>query len=67
MASPILIGAEFEGGEVCGITDRGAGDLGSTLLTDAAVNAAREWQFKPVTFLGVPVNVIGKLTFYFEP
>lgn len=40
---------------------------GHPLLKDAAVNAARQWQFNPTMLSGVPVKVIGTLTFYFEP
>jgi protein TonB len=40
---------------------------GHPLLKDAAVNAARQWQFSPTTLSGVPVGVIGTLTFNFEP
>ena len=40
---------------------------GHPLLKDAAVGAARQWQFKPTTLSGVAVKVIGTLTFYFEP
>ena len=40
---------------------------GHPLLKDAAVNAARQWLFSPTTLSGVPVKVIGTLTFNFEP
>jgi TonB family protein len=40
---------------------------GHPLLKDAAVNAARQWQFNPTTLSGVPVKVVGTLTFNFEP
>ena len=40
---------------------------GHPLLKDAAVNAARQWQFTPTTLSGVAVRVIGTLTFNFEP
>ena len=40
---------------------------GHPLLKDAAVNAAREWRFSPTLLSGVPVKVIGTLTFTFEP
>ena len=40
---------------------------GHPLLKDAAVNAARQWQFSPTLLSGVPVRVVGTLTFNFEP
>lgn len=40
---------------------------GHPLLKDAAVNAARRWQFSPTMLSGVPVKVIGTLNFNFEP
>jgi TonB family protein len=40
---------------------------GHPLLKDAAVNAARQWQFSPTALSGVPVKVVGTLTFNFEP
>jgi hypothetical protein len=36
-------------------------------LKDAAVNAARQWLFSTTTLSGIPVKVIGTLTFNFEP
>jgi len=36
-------------------------------LKDAAVEAARQWQFSPTQLSGVAVKVIGTLTFNFEP
>jgi TonB family protein len=38
---------------------------GHPLLKDAAVAAARDWRFKPTTLTGVPVRVIGTITFNF--
>jgi TonB family protein len=40
---------------------------GHPLLKDAAVDAARQWQFAPTLLSGVAVKVIGTLTFNFEP
>jgi TonB family protein len=40
---------------------------GHPLLKDTAVEAARQWQFTPTNLSGVPVKVIGLLTFQFEP
>jgi len=40
---------------------------GHPLLKDAAVDAARQWQFSPTQLSGVAVKVIGNLTFKFEP
>jgi len=39
---------------------------GHELLRDVAVAAARQWKFKPVKLSGVPVKVIGTLTFNFN-
>lgn len=38
---------------------------GHPLLRDAAVAAARGWAFSPMTLSGVPVKVIGTITFSF--
>ena len=40
---------------------------GHPLLKDAAVDAARGWMFTPTTLSGVPVKVIGTITFNFLP
>jgi TonB family protein len=39
--------------------------MGHPLLRDAAINAARGWMFKPTQLSGVPVKVIGTITFNF--
>ena len=39
---------------------------GHPLLKDAAVEAARGWEFTPTKLSGVPVKVIGTITFNFE-
>jgi TonB family protein len=38
---------------------------GHALLRDAAEEAARQWKFKPTTLSGIPVKVIGNITFNF--
>lgn len=40
---------------------------GHPLLRDAAVDAARGWTFTPTQLSGVPVKVIGTITFQFTP
>ena len=40
---------------------------GHPLLKSAAVDAARGWLFTPTTLSGVPVKVIGTITFNFTP
>ena len=39
---------------------------GHSLLTDSALEAARRWEFEPTKVEGVPVKVIGTITFYFQ-
>jgi protein TonB len=39
---------------------------GHPLLKDAAVQAARGWKFAPTMLSGVPVKVIGTITFNFQ-
>jgi TonB family protein len=39
---------------------------GHPLLKDAAVQAALAWEFQPTTLQGVPVRVIGTITFNFQ-
>ena len=39
---------------------------GHPLLQDAAVAAARQWKFEPTTVAGVPVKVVGTITFNFQ-
>ena len=39
---------------------------GHPLLKDAAIDAARQWQFSTTTISGKPVKVVGTLTFNFE-
>jgi periplasmic protein TonB len=40
---------------------------GHPLLRDAALQAAKQWLFKPTLLSGVPVKVQGALTFNFIP
>src|SRR5262245_2314464 len=40
---------------------------GHPLLQDAALEAARGWKFSPTQLSGVPIKVIGSLTFNFSP
>ena len=39
---------------------------GHPLLRSAAISAAREWVFSPTTLGGVPVKVVGTITFKFQ-
>jgi protein TonB len=39
---------------------------GHPLLVDAALRAARQWKFEPTIMSGVPVRVIGPLSFIFR-
>jgi protein TonB len=39
---------------------------GHPWLRDAAVAAARQWQFKPTILRGQPVKVVGTITFSFK-
>ena len=39
---------------------------GHPLLKDSAVAAARRWKFKPTTLSGMPVKVIGNITFNYN-
>jgi len=39
---------------------------GHSLLQDSAIEAARRWEFEPTSVKGVPVKVIGTLTFNFR-
>src|SRR5262245_3964343 len=40
---------------------------GHPLLRDAALQAARQWEFKPAEISGVPVKIVGVLIFNFPP
>ena len=71
---PLARAARISGSVVVEVTVDEAGAVisaraisGHPLLKDAAVSAARQWQFNPTHLSGVPVKVIGTLTFNFEP
>jgi len=71
---PLARAARISGSVVVEVTLDEAGVViearaisGHPLLKDAAVNAARQWQFTPTLLSGVPVRVIGTLVFNFEP
>ena len=71
---PLARAARISGSVVVEVTLDEAGVViearaisGHPLLKDAAVNAARQWQFTPTLLSGVPVRVIGTLAFNFEP
>jgi len=40
---------------------------GHPLFRDAALQAAKQWRFKPTQLSGVPVKTLGVLTFNFDP
>jgi Ca-activated chloride channel homolog len=40
---------------------------GQPMLRDAALQAAKQWRFKPTQLSGVPVKTLGVLTFNFDP
>jgi len=52
-----------EGGQVIEAT----AISGHPALRTSAVDAAREWVYKPTTFNGVPTKVVTVLTFTFAP
>jgi TonB family protein len=69
---PLAKAAEVSGTVVVEITVDEEGNViaasvvsGHPLLRDAAVEAARQWQFTPTTLQGEAVKVIGTLTFNF--
>ena len=71
---PLARAARIKGSVVVEVTVDEAGAVisaqaisGHPLLKDSAVSAARQWQFTPTMLSGVPVKVIGTLTFFFEP
>lgn len=70
---PLAKAAEVSGAVVVEITVDEQRDVisaraisGHPLLKDAAVDAARGWKFSPMTLGGVPVKVIGTITFNFS-
>ena len=71
---PLARAARITGSVVVEVTIDEAGTViaaraisGHPLLKDAAVSAARQWRFNETLLAGVPVRVIGNLTFNFEP
>src|SRR5215831_12725989 len=69
---PLAKAAHISGSVVVEVTIDESGDVisanpisGHPLLKDAAVNAARGWKFAKTTLSGVPVKVIGAITFNF--
>ena len=71
---PLAQAARISGSVVVEVTIDEAGGViaaraisGHPLLKDVSVEAARQWKFQPTLLSGVPVRVIGNLTFNFEP
>lgn len=69
---PLAKAAQISGSVVVEVTIDEEGNVisaraisGHPLLEDAAVAAARGWTFKPTQLQGVPVKVIGTITFNF--
>jgi protein TonB len=70
---PLARAARVEGAVVVELTIDERGSVtsaralsGHPLLKDAAVNAARQWTFKPTVLSGTPVKVVGTITFNFK-
>jgi protein TonB len=70
---PLAKAARVNGSVVVEVTVDEAGNVisaralsGHPLLKDAAVNAAKGWKFSPTMLTGVPVKVIGTITFNFN-
>ena len=70
---PLAKAARISGSVVVEVTADEEGNVisvrsisGHPLLKDAAVNAARGWKFAPTMLSGVPVKVIGTITFNFN-
>jgi TonB family protein len=70
---PLAKAAQISGAVVVEITIDESGNVvsanalsGHPLLKDAAVQAARGWTFQPTILQGVPVKVIGTVTFNFQ-
>lgn len=70
---PLAKAAQVSGSVVVEVTADEEGKVisaraisGHPLLKDAAVAAARKWTFTPTALQGVPVKVIGTITFNFE-
>ena len=70
---PLAKAARISGSVVVEVTADEDGNVisvrsisGHPLLKDAAVAAAKEWKFSPTMLSGVPVKVIGTITFNFN-
>jgi len=70
---PLAKAARVSGAVVVEVTVSEQGNVisaraisGHPLLKDAAVSAAQRWQFTPTQLTGVPVKVIGTITFNFS-
>jgi TonB family protein len=70
---PLAKAAQVSGAVVVEVTVDEQGDVvaaraisGHPLLKDAAIAAARGWKFSPTQLSGVPVKVIGTITFNFN-
>lgn len=70
---PLAKAAKVSGAVVVEVTIDEAGNViaaralsGHPLLKDSAVSAAQQWTFKPTSLSGVPVKVIGTITFNFK-
>ncbi|HSO73526.1 MAG TPA: energy transducer TonB, partial [Blastocatellia bacterium] len=70
---PLAKAARVSGSVVVEVTVDEAGGVisaramsGHPLLKEAAVSAARGWRFSPTQLSGVPVKVIGTITFNFN-
>jgi len=70
---PLAKAARISGSVVIEVTADEEGNVisaraisGHPLLKDAAVSAAKRWRFTPTILSGVPVKVIGTLTFNFN-
>jgi TonB family protein len=70
---PLAKAAQVSGSVVVEVTVDEEGNVfaaraisGHPLLKDAAVAAARGWKFSPTKLQGVPIKVIGKITFNFN-
>jgi periplasmic protein TonB len=70
---PLAKAARVSGAVVVEVTVDESGNVisaralsGHPLLKDAAVAAARGWKFTPTQLSGVPVKVVGTITFNFN-
>lgn len=70
---PLALAAQVSGSVVVEITLDKEGNVtaaralsGHPLLKDSAVESAKAWKFAPTTLSGVPVKVVGTITFNFS-